>query len=273
MLQATINDLQHVGKALESSVEQRGDHIALKFQEKNITFNEFNEQVNQLVNGLRDMGTSVGDHIVIMLPNCVEHVVSLFAAAKCGAIQIPLNIERNAENLISMIHRSSPNVIITETKFLQVIEEAYKGSHSDELPHIVTIDALQDQDYSDTSLKDISYIYSEILGGTNAKMAEVSPSDPLQYIFTSGTTGDPKIVSISHGYALHMASEICWHLEISTEDVLYTPYPLFHAQAPMLTIMPSVLLGATVALGVRFSASRFWDEIEYYQATIFDYMD
>jgi crotonobetaine/carnitine-CoA ligase len=60
--------------------------------------------------------------------------------------------------------------------------------------------------------------------------------------------------------------------KLRTEDVLYCPFPLFHADATALTVIPSILLGATAALSPRFAASRFWDEIRETKATVYDFM-
>jgi hypothetical protein len=59
---------------------------------------------------------------------------------------------------------------------------------------------------------------------------------------------------------------------INSNDVLYCPFPLFHADATALTVVPVLLTGVTGALSVRFSPSRFWDEIRATRATIYDFM-
>jgi crotonobetaine/carnitine-CoA ligase len=60
--------------------------------------------------------------------------------------------------------------------------------------------------------------------------------------------------------------------ELRHDDVLYCPFPLFHADATALTTVPALLLGATAAISRRFSASRFWDEVRHHGATVFDFM-
>lgn len=60
--------------------------------------------------------------------------------------------------------------------------------------------------------------------------------------------------------------------KLRTEDVLYCPFPLFHADATALTVIPAILLGATATISPRFTASRFWDEIRETKATVYDFM-
>jgi len=54
--------------------------------------------------------------------------------------------------------------------------------------------------------------------------------------------------------------------------VLYNPFPLFHIDASVLTLAPAIVSGCSAALGERFSATRFWDEVRELEATVFDYM-
>jgi crotonobetaine/carnitine-CoA ligase len=62
------------------------------------------------------------------------------------------------------------------------------------------------------------------------------------------------------------------HFGLRPDDVLYSPFPLFHLDASVLTVMPALVLGTTAAIGDRFSASGFWDEVRRVGATVFDFM-
>jgi crotonobetaine/carnitine-CoA ligase len=62
------------------------------------------------------------------------------------------------------------------------------------------------------------------------------------------------------------------HFELRPDDVLYSPFPLFHLDAAVLTVIPALVLGTTAALAERFSVSRFWDDIRTFGATVFDFM-
>jgi crotonobetaine/carnitine-CoA ligase len=62
------------------------------------------------------------------------------------------------------------------------------------------------------------------------------------------------------------------HFEIRDDDVLYCPFPLFHLDATVLTVVPAMVLGTTAAIAERFSASGFWDDVRRFGATVFDFM-
>jgi crotonobetaine/carnitine-CoA ligase len=91
-------------------------------------------------------------------------------------------------------------------------------------------------------------------------------------LFTSGTTGPSKGCVLSHRYAVRQAQLMIEHFGLRPDDVLYSPFPLFHLDASVLTVMPALVLGTTAAIGARFSASDFWAEVRRFGATVFDFM-
>ncbi len=77
---------------------------------------------------------------------------------------------------------------------------------------------------------------------------------------------------LSHRYFTSQARIAIRDFGLTEADVLYCPFPLFHADATALTTVPALLVGGTAAISKRFSASRFWDEIREAGATVFDFM-
>lgn len=91
-------------------------------------------------------------------------------------------------------------------------------------------------------------------------------------LFTSGSTGVPKACVLSRRYVVRAGQIHAKYLRLSHEDVLFTPFPLFHIDAATLTVGAAVAAGASAALAERFSASRFWDEVRASGATVFNFM-
>ncbi|MGE0218870.1 AMP-binding protein, partial [Mycolicibacterium sp.] len=100
----------------------------------------------------------------------------------------------------------------------------------------------------------------------------VHHSDTAALLYTSGTTGKSKARVLSHRYFTSQARIAIRDFGLRHDDVLYCPFPLFHADATALTTVPALLLGATAAIGRRFSASGFWGEVRETGATVFDFM-
>jgi acyl-CoA synthetase (AMP-forming)/AMP-acid ligase II len=100
----------------------------------------------------------------------------------------------------------------------------------------------------------------------------VHGSTTAAYLYTSGTTGRSKPCILSHRYFIEKALNLIDPFSITSSDILFCPFPLFHADATALTIVPTILTGCTAALSVRFLPRKFWDEIRATKATIYDFM-
>src|SRR4029079_3050855 len=101
---------------------------------------------------------------------------------------------------------------------------------------------------------------------------DLDDGELLMLLFTSGTTGVSKACSISQRYALRQGEIFSEGFGLRGDAVFYGPFPLFHGDATLYTVLPAILLGATACIGRRFSVSRFWDEVRAFDATTFDYM-
>jgi crotonobetaine/carnitine-CoA ligase len=100
----------------------------------------------------------------------------------------------------------------------------------------------------------------------------VDPADPVMFLFTSGTTGRSKACILSHRYVLRHAALMIRALGFTGDEVTYSAFPLFYIDATVYVVGSSLLLGATAAIGERFSAAGFWDEIRAFGATNFDFV-
>ena len=98
-----------------------------------------------------------------------------------------------------------------------------------------------------------------------------APEAVAGILYTSGTTGPPKGVMLSHRAYVNSAQCFAHEMVRATpDDVFFTTLPLFHINAQAHTVLPAILLNATCALAPRFSASGFWDAVRRHEATIFN---
>ena len=100
----------------------------------------------------------------------------------------------------------------------------------------------------------------------------LSRSQPVSILHTSGTTGPPKGVIISHEAALHATRHLAWLMDYGPDDRLYTAFPLFHNNAKYTTAMPAMEAGGSFVMDQRFSVSRFWDTCREHGITAINYM-
>ena len=109
--------------------------------------------------------------------------------------------------------------------------------------------------------------------GNPASVSTVLAKDPAFYIFTSGTTGHPKASVMTHlRWLKALAGFGGLGLRLRSTDTLYSCLPLYHNNALTVGVASVLTAGATLALGEKFSASRFWDDVIRYDATAFIYI-
>jgi len=259
------------GAIIESKVEQYGDKVLIKFEDKEITYNEYNELVNQYAHYFLSLGVKKGDIVDILLGNRIEYVVLLGAVAKIGAQGSLINSDLREKSLTHCI-------TITLGKVIVVGEECFEAFDS-----IKGDLGLEDQILCfslDLGIMpcpegyiDLSSAVKDFPKNNPSTVADVQMFDNYVFIFTSGTTGLPKAAYFPHqrlvSGGLYMGKILG---QFNEEDTVYCATPLFHSNPLLIGVGGVFAAGATLALARKFSASRFWDDIHKYNATSFNYV-
>ncbi|KAH8734520.1 putative coenzyme A synthetase [Ilyonectria robusta] len=252
--------VRDINAALKRVVDSFPDRTFLRFGGRDITFGEFDVAMRKLAGGLKRAGIQPGDRVLVMMANSVEMVYSWMATNQLGAVWVPVNTELKSVTLKHVIQAAQPKLAIVdvalwpELKSLNVLEDSSVYVHGQ-------CDGLA-ANFS-------TLLQSSIAVGDSAK---VTPATTSAFLYTSGTTGRSKPCVLSHEYFILQAQALIESCGLRADDVLFCSFPLFHADATALTIIPAILLGAVAALSVRFTATRFWDEIRAAKATVYDFM-
>ena len=225
----------------------------LRMPGRTLTFADFDREVNRLANGLLAAGVKPGEMVGVMLPNCPEFALLWLALLRIGAVEAPINTAFRGPGLAHLLDLCGCRLLVVDEAFLPGLAEVRSGLSR--LERVVTRGEL-----------------GELRGAPTDPGVRVAETDVAQIFFTSGTTGPSKACLFDHRYAVRQAELFVAGEGIRPSDVLYNPFPLFHIDASVLTLGPAIVAGCTAALGERFSASGFWDEIREVGATVFDYM-
>ena len=225
----------------------------LRMPGRTLTFGEFDREVNRLANGLLAAGVERGEMVGVMLPNCPEFALLWLALLRIGAVEAPINTAFRGPGLARLLDLCGCRLLVVDEAFLPGLAEVRAGLQR--LERVITRGEL-----------------GELRGAASDPGVRVDDTDVAQIFFTSGTTGPSKACLFDHRYAVRQAELFLAGEGIGPDDVLYNPFPLFHIDASVLTLAPAIVGGCTAALGERFSASRFWDEIRAMEATVFDFM-
>ena len=244
-----------IDELLTERTRTHTDQVFLRFASGDLTFAEVHDRAARLAAGLASIGVESGTTVPVVMANSAEFMISLFALSRLGAVACLINTTFKGPALAHAIGVTQARVVLLDPSVVANLD-AIAPSLPTELIRIV-------------------------VGGRWDELASAAPvppssthtaTDPAIVLFTSGTTGPSKGCVLSHRYVLRQAELMSRHLGFVETDVLYCPFPLFHIDATVLTVGPALVLGATAAIGERFSVSGFWPEVRQFGATVFDFM-
>jgi crotonobetaine/carnitine-CoA ligase len=253
----------HLWEFLERHVERTPEKTLLRFREERCGYAEFRERALRAAGALHGLGVRAGENVCLMLGNRPEYLDLWFALARLGAVKVPLNVHLKGEGLAYVLAHSEAKVLVVEPELV-----ARVLALRDRLPRVATIAVVGEDEPPDGCLSWAALLAE---GAWSCPDAAPSPESVTAILYTSGTTGPPKGVMLSHRAYLNSAVAFAEEFVGATrEDVLSTCLPLFHINAQAHTVLPAIAKNATMAIGERFSASGFWAEIARHEATIFN---
>jgi fatty-acyl-CoA synthase len=192
-------------------------------------------------------------HVGVLLDNTPEMAFQLAAAGFGAHVLVGLNTTRRGPGLLADIRKADVQVIVVEDAHARLLDG-------------LDLDGVQVVGPSDLELPDVEPVE------TPARDGEVTPDSLFMLIFTSGTSGEPKAVRVTHEKVTHPGAYLNERLGLTRDDVHYVSMPLFHSNAVMAGWAPALVSGATVALAERFSASGFLPDVRRYGATYANYV-
>ena len=216
----------------------------------------------RLATSLCSMGINPGDRVATLIENSIEAVYAWWGIILSGGIAVPINTAYKGEYLRHQLADSGSRVIIVAAEFLGRLEAVAPSVKS--LQHVVAIGETRPK-IKNTS----TALWTDLLqSDATPPQLNTKPSDLGTFIYTGGTTGLSKGCMLSHNYheALTRQIGICW--ERTSDDVVWTPLPLFHFNAITTAVMGPLVFGGRSAIYRRFSVSNFWPEMNRVGATI-----
>ena len=252
-----------VGKILTDKATRHKDKPFCYFKDEVLTYGQLNEKANMIANGFLKMQITKGSTVCVLLPNCLDYFTTFFGLAKTGAIEVPLNTAHKGNILQHMINYSDAETMVVDKELLERVGFIEQG-----LKNLKTLVVYPDnKDIPALRFNTISW--KEMLDNPATEPSvDVSHSDTLAIMFTSGTTGVSKGVMQPHNQYIWAGEEIVKEARITSEDVFYTWLPLFHFTGQGLITMGTLLASASMGLVERFSVSAFWNDVKKFRATV-----
>ena len=231
------------------------------YRDTAVTFRQVDETSTRLARWLRDQGVQSGDRVLLMMRNSPLAIALLFAIGKAGAVWVPVNVQARGDNLRYIVEHCGPTVVVVDHDVAETLREDVPSLESSRFrfvggplgPQSLEVGLSEDEPL---------VAFDDPLPEANA---------PFAIMYTSGTTGRPKGVIVSHRMLRLSGEGIALLSAIEDGGVFHMWEPLYHIGGAQMIVLP-LIRRVHLAMVDRFSASNFWQEIDASGATHIHYL-
>lgn len=214
-----------------------------------LTFNEALEKIERIAQWLREAGIQKGDKIAVTGKNSPEWIVAYMAALFAGAIIVPIDVQLKQEEVNLLIKTADVRMIFTDDEKIDYFNDNL-GSDNNPIEHIISLTAGKG-----------TYLY-DLEAQTPYSIPQPNEDDTAAILFTSGTTGRPKGVMLSHKNLITDGfAAVAVPFNVSETDVFYAILPLQHAYTAIIVIV-AMIFGSEVVFGKRLVVKQIFRDLK-----------
>ena len=268
-----------IGEVLDRITDGDPDKTFIEVGGASYSYGDVREGVRRTAAMFREMGVQHGDRVGLFMPNCVEYLYCWFGLSELGAISVPINTAYRRDETAYILNNAEAVALVTDPSLADVA-----GAAADLAPSIRHRILRGDEPTSSPSPST-----GEGRGGGEragwtpfreafdraaplADRPEVSPDDVSMLVYTSGTTGNPKGVMVTHRMYAAAGQGFRHWTQATSDDRFFTCLPFYHANIQYYSTMGALASGATLVIVDRFSASRFWAQVREAKATVVNFI-
>ncbi|SDJ23137.1 fatty-acyl-CoA synthase [Natribacillus halophilus] len=274
------------GQLLENIAAREGEREALVYPDRDLrlSYRAFNDLCRQAARGMMALGIEKGDHVAVWTANKPEWLVSQFATGKAGAVLVTVNTSYQEEELAYLLSQSESSTLILQPQFktTSYIDILYRlvpelktsepgKLQSERFPHlkrVIIVDGGEEDYpgiYSWESLLEAGDKVSE--HALDERMASLDKDEVINMQYTSGTTGFPKGVMLTHSNIVNNGLNIAECMNLTHEDRLCIPVPFFHCFGCVLGILACVNKGTTMVIVEEFDPKMVMEAVHQEKCT------
>lgn len=249
-----------VGNLLSDVAGRYPDDIAIKYTDRDYkrTWKEFNEEVEHIAKSFLNMGVKRGDHVAIWATNIPEWLITLFASAKIGAVLVTVNTNYKVFELEYLLKQSDTKVLVMshgfkDVNYIDIINELCPNLKDqdrmnikiDKLPFLKKVIVVSDE--TPSGMINFKELYFPVTEKAENEYDEIQrildPHDVVNMQYTSGTTGFPKGVMLTHYNIINNGKSIGDCMKFTHDDKLCIVVPFFHCFGLVLAVMACLTHG------------------------------
>ena len=226
-------------------------------EEHRLTYREIDDHSSRLATWLYEIGVCEGDVVSFQIPIWPEFIVTYLACLKVGAVMHPVSLNINCEDLKNVLVFVESTALICAKEYRGIDREKCALSIKDEVPSLKSICIIEHGITQSSSYPSFESIIQtkEPLSVTPT----VSPDDVALILFTSGSTGGPKAVLLTHNNLLFSERQFTEELGLTGVDIMFMPAPLNHATGFNHGLLAPMILGGKTVLQQDFCAKEAID--------------
>ena len=258
-----------IGEVLDDLAKNQTDDLAVRYTDRPYkrTWKELNDEAELVARGLMSLGIRKGDHVAIWATNTPEWILTLFASAKIGAVLVTVNTNFKIFELEYLLRQSDTKLLVmmggfknndyvaTVNELLPELRNTSGDIESDSLPFLKRIVFAGNE----TPAGMLNFEDLKVLGNDfpveifEENKKTLSPHDVVNMQYTSGTTGFPKGVMLTHYNILNNGKTIGDGMKFTKDDRLCITVPFFHCFGLVLAMMACITHGTTMVPVERYS--------------------
>ncbi|MBW2273706.1 MAG: long-chain fatty acid--CoA ligase [Deltaproteobacteria bacterium] len=240
----------NVGGWIQRWARRRGAQLAIADDERRLDYASLDARIARLAGALQERGIGPGDRIAVLLANRSAFLEAIFAAARMGAIALPVNTRLSPREICFLLDDCSPSALFYESDLAKIVAAAC-GRARRAPPLLCPVGGAGDA-------------YEPLLAGATPldEIRPVSPDDPMMLMYTSGTTGKPKGALLPHRKSLFNSLNAQLFFGIRGEDRVLVTAPLFHSLGLQILAIPLLYAGGSLVLQSRFDAAAVLETVE-----------
>lgn len=247
----------NISQLLTRNAQFRPNHLAFVFNDQRLTYREFNASVNQLCHAFLAAGIKKGSKVSTLLPNSFELYETYWACAKIGAVCVPNSPMLRGSGLVNLLNDSETDLVITNNSLKPYIDEVKTDLWCN---HFWLTNAPSQNYWSDYHTQKENQVTTE------PPRVKIENNDPYNIMYSSGTTGLPKGIVISHQVRALYGSLFANYFRMTPESVvMHSGSIVFNGS--FLTLMPVMFVGGTYILLDHFDPATVIEVIKKEKVT------